>query len=171
MTTTDLIIRDARADERDAIRDLTLAAYQQYEKVMPAPVWASYRRNIVATLEGPDAGEQIVAEWDGRLAGSISFYPQPTDAYSRDEPPMPWPMVRLLAVSPAERDHGIGAALVAECEHRARQAGATALGLHTADMMQAATHLYQRLGFVRAPAHDFHPTPEIVIKAYYHTFD
>ena len=33
-------------------------------------------------------------------------------------------------------------------------AGAEALTLHTADWLHDATHLYERRGFVRDPAHD-----------------
>src|SRR6185437_5546243 len=95
MTTADLIIRDARTDERNAIRDLALVAYQQYAQVMPAPAWAGYRQNIVATLEGANVSEQIVAEREGCLVGSVSLYLSAGDAYGRAESQMPWPIIRL----------------------------------------------------------------------------
>jgi ribosomal protein S18 acetylase RimI-like enzyme len=46
-----------------------------------------------------------------------------------------------------------------ECIQRARQAGASALILHTSALMRAAIRLYQRLGFVRAPELDEEPLP------------
>jgi ribosomal protein S18 acetylase RimI-like enzyme len=71
-----------------------------------------------------------------------------------------------LAVAPAVRGHGVGAALMGECSRRARQSGATALTLHTADIMQAAMRLYERLGFQRAAELDFEPVPGATIKGY-----
>ncbi len=52
---TSLHIRDARDDEREMIRDVTLAAYEEYAAVMPQPFWEEYRRQLLVTLdeEGP----------------------------------------------------------------------------------------------------------------------
>ncbi len=77
-----------------------------------------------------------------------------------------WPEVRLLAVAPSARGRGVGAALMNECIHRARSAGATALTLHTTDLMQAAMRLYERLGFERAHDLDLEPAPGIIAKGY-----
>ena len=77
-----------------------------------------------------------------------------------------WPEVRLLAVAPVARGHGIGAALIRECVKRARQSGAEAITLHTTDMMQVAMGLYERMGFARAPELDFRPGPGITVKGY-----
>jgi hypothetical protein len=44
--------------------------------------------------------------------------------------------------------------------------GAPALGLHTTDMMQTAMQMYERMGFVRVPELDFHPTENTTIKGY-----
>jgi len=46
---TDLHIRDARTDDSDAVRDVTLAAYQEYAVMMQAH-WENYRQSILATL-------------------------------------------------------------------------------------------------------------------------
>lgn len=53
-----------------------------------------------------------------------------------------------------------------ECIRRARGAGATALTLHTTDIMHAAIRLYERMGFRRAPELDFRPVPDVTIKGY-----
>jgi ribosomal protein S18 acetylase RimI-like enzyme len=53
-----------------------------------------------------------------------------------------------------------------ECIRRARRLGAACLNLHTTDMMQVAMRMYERMGFVRAPELDFHPAPNITVKAY-----
>jgi hypothetical protein len=40
---------------------------------------------------------------------------------------------------------------------RVRQTKSVELVLHTTDMMQAARHMYERMGLVRAPEVDFRP--------------
>jgi predicted N-acetyltransferase YhbS len=169
---TELITRDARADDQAAIREVTLSAYQEYAAVMQAH-WDGYRQSILATLAHVKPAEQIVAEQDGALVGTVLLFPAGTALTrpARDSVTLTWPEIRLLAVAPAMRRHGIGAALVRECIRRARQAGSAAVTLHTTDMMQVAMSLYERMGFVRAAELDFEPAPGITIKGYRYRFD
>ena len=76
------------------------------------------------------------------------------------------PEVRLLAVAPATRGHGVGKALMQECIRRARQSGSPAITLHATNFMQMAMRLYERLGFVQAPDLDSEPAPGIIGKGY-----
>jgi predicted N-acetyltransferase YhbS len=163
---TDLRVRDARPEDRDAIREVTLAAYQEYAATMKA-FWEGYRRNIVASLAEVGSAEQLVAERAGAIVGTVLLYPP-----RRMELPkgggleMPWPEVRLLAVAPAERGRGVGTALMQECVRRARRAGGRVLSLHTTEMMAAALRMYERMGFVRAPELDFHPMPGTTVMGF-----
>jgi hypothetical protein len=45
----ELRIRDARLSDQDTIREVTLAAYQEYATQMPAH-WEGYRQNTLTTL-------------------------------------------------------------------------------------------------------------------------
>ena len=157
-----LVIREARSQDRAAIHEVTLAAYEEYATRMPPPLWQGYRRNIVATLADPSPAIQLVAEAAGVVVGAVLLYPAMPGA----QPPRVWPEVRLLAVPPAARGRGVGAALMQECIRRARAAGATVLSLHTTDLMRVAKAMYARLGFVRAPELDFRPAPGVVIKGF-----
>lgn len=162
-----LTVRGAGPGDRDAIQAVTLAAYLEYAAAIPAQ-WEGYRHNILATLGAASPGTQIVALDHDRMVGAVLLYPAGT---SIENPggtavTLTWPEVRLLAVAPAARGRGVGAALMSECIHRARSAGATALTLHTTDLMQAAMRLYERLGFERAPALDLEPAPGIIAKGY-----
>ena len=163
----ELLIRDARPSDRDAIRDVTLAAYHEYATQMPAH-WESYRQNILTTLADIKPAEQLVAEQGGGIVGNVLLYPARSIGSTRDGVPVRrlWPEVRLLAVAPAARGRGIGTALMQECVRRARQSGAGVLTLHTTELMQAAMRVYERMGFVRAPELDFHPVPGLTIKGY-----
>ena len=108
-----------------------------------------------------------MAEYAGKIVGSVLLYPPAASAYgaAADESSA-IPEMRLLAVNPEMRGHGIGTALTRECVQRAQRAGAPALGLHTTDMMQTAMRMYERMGFARAPELDFYPTANTVIKGY-----
>lgn len=159
-------IRDARPDERDAIRALTRAAYAEYAAIMTPATWAGFSEAMRAGLEAEGGVERIVAERDRRLVGSVLLFPPAADAYGGHTGPAAWPELRLLAVAPEARGQGIGRALVAECVHRARRRGAAALGLHTSASMRVAIRMYERLGFVRAPEHDFQPPGAELVTAY-----
>lgn len=169
---TDLNIRDAQAGDQAAIRAVTLEAYQEYAAFMQTN-WEIYRQNIEATLADVKPAEQIVAEQAGTIVGTVLLIPAGTQVTPPNSEPvrLAWPEIRLLAVPPAMRGHGIGRALIDECLRRARHSGAGAITLHTTDMMQAAMSMYERMGFVRTPETDFHPGPEITVKAYRYRFD
>jgi GNAT superfamily N-acetyltransferase len=129
--------------------------------------WDGYRRNIVASLEDVGSAEQLVAEHDGAIVGTVLLYPP-----RRMELPqgrrleMPWPEVRLLAVAPAARGRGVGAALMRECVRRVHRAGGRVLSLHTTDLMKTALRMYERMGFVRAPEIDFQPVPGTTVMGF-----
>jgi len=159
-------IRDARRADRDAVRKVTLSAFQQYAAIMPPPRWEAYRENILSTLADVAPAQQIVAEKEGRIVGSVLLYPPGTAFSTPDEGPLTCPEVRLLAVATEARGQGIGTALMKECIRRSRRLEASCLNLHTTDMMQVAMRMYERMGFVRAPELDFHPDPEVTVKAY-----
>jgi predicted N-acetyltransferase YhbS len=164
---TNLHIRDARDSDRDAIRGVTVSAYQEYAVPMSAH-WEGYRQGILATLADVKPAEQIVAEQDGAIVGTVLLFPAGTvfTAPNGASVTLAWPEVRLLAVAPAARGRGIGAALVRECIRRARQSGAAVMTLHTTDVMRVAMGMYERMGFVRAPELDFHPAPDVTVKGY-----
>jgi GNAT superfamily N-acetyltransferase len=164
---SDLQIRDARPNDQEAVRTVTLAAYREYAPQLRAH-WEGYQQHILATLANVKPAKHIVAEHEGTILGTVLLYPAGTVVSAVNGAPVrrTWPEVRLLAVAPAERGRGIGAALMQECVRRAREAGAEVLTLHTTDMMQAAMRLYVRMGFARAPELDFHPAPGLTIKGY-----
>jgi len=159
-------IRDARDEELEMIRDVTLAAYEEYAAILPPPFWEGYRRQLLATFDQEGPVERIVAERDGTIIGSVLLYPPLAKAYGGTIASAGWPEVRLLAVAPVARGQGVGTALMDECERRARRAGAMMLGLHTMEMMQVAIGMYERRGFERVPDLDFCPAQDVLVKGY-----
>ncbi len=168
-------IRDATSGEDDAVLALTLAAYDEYAAAFPPAFWAAYRRNIVEQFDGSATAQRIVAVHEGALVGSVLLFPPAPPANETTTGALPdeggmdapaAPEVRLLAVAPAARGQGVGAALLGECVRRANATGAPALGLHSMEVMTVAIHMYERFGFVRDPRIDFLPVPEVLVKGY-----
>lgn len=166
-----LEIRDADESEHAIIEEVTRAAYEEYATVMPKPFWEVYWQHVLATLKEKGPVERIVAVDTTDIVGSVLLYPPLANAYSGVEVDAPAPEVRLLAVVPKVRGQGVGTALMEECVQRASRMGATQLGLHTMEVMQAAVRMYERMGFVHMPALDFRPTEGILVKGYCRRLD
>jgi len=160
------IIRDARLGDGKAILRVTLSAYEEYAPLMR--YWEYYREDIIATLRHVEPADQIVAELDGSLVGSVLLYPAGTvfTFPDGDSLTLKWPEVRLLAVAPAARGKGVGTSLMGDCVRRAQASGARFLTLHTNDIMAAAIRLYHRLGFGHDPKLDFPIDEHLTIRGY-----
>jgi ribosomal protein S18 acetylase RimI-like enzyme len=167
MAMSGLQLRDARASDRGAIEAVTPPAFQEYA-ASKSNRWEDYRHGILAALAAVQPRTQIVAKQNSEIIGSVLLYSKGTVIAIPGSAPitLSWPEVRLLAVAPAARGQGVGAALMQECVQRARHSGARALALHTADIKNAALRLYERMGFQRAPELDFEPAPGVTAKGY-----
>ena len=161
-----LAIRPARPADRGTIARLTLAAYREYASVMEPSAWNALDQAIRSSLTDDANVTRFVAELDGSIVGSAALYAPDTAAYGDFISLTPWPEVRLVAVDPAVRGRGVARALVEECIRRARESGATTLGLHTSRSMRAAKRLYEQMGFVRDPEHDFQPPGAELVEGY-----
>ena len=156
----DLTIRTAAPEDMEGVRDVTVAAYDQYRRAMSGPAWEQYKGNILRALKESDRALCAVAVRNGSVVGSVWLFP-PTSDLAR-----PYPEVRLLAVQPEARGGGIGLKLMQECIRRARATGALALSLHTTLMMESALRMYERMGFHRTPETDFHPIADVTVMGF-----
>ena len=86
-----------------------------------------------------DDSAVLVAEGDGRLIGLCTAY---LDLHSVRFGPRCW--VEDLAVDPAHRSQGVGAALLKEARSWAEGAGATHLELDTAEARTDSQRFYER---------------------------
>ena len=153
----DIQLREAGAEELDEVEDLVKTAYRDFQPLMPEAVWNRWMENISETIHSPD-GVMLVADRQGRIEGAVKFYPDAAQAHQGQ-----WPagagLIRLLAVSPASRGRGYGVRLTQACLKRARELKIPTIFLYTGTFMAAARHLYEKLGFKRAPEFDRDPGP------------
>ncbi|HWO73530.1 MAG TPA: GNAT family N-acetyltransferase, partial [Dehalococcoidia bacterium] len=144
----DLVIREARPSEAEAVGRLVQAAYAQYESSYPPEAWKRYFE-MLGRMDGHlEKAQVLIAEIGGRLAGSVTFYPDGSLSGQGEWPPR-WAGMLRLAVLPEHRGRGVGRALVEECIARCRKLGIETLGLHTTEWMDVARGMYERMGFVR----------------------
>jgi ribosomal protein S18 acetylase RimI-like enzyme len=150
---SELRLRNARAADLDAVAALLGEVYAEFRGHLPPEAWARYIGEIVDVRSRLGVSELVLAEREERLVGTIGFYPDASRSVV-ERWPEGWASIRALGVRAGARRQGVGAALTHECLRRARVRGAKAIGLHTASHMIAATRLYERLGFRRAPELD-----------------
>ena len=162
---TALRIRDATAAELDQLADLIRASYQEYEPHYPPERWLNYIRAVGDVHSRFGEGELIVAEQDGTLVGTVTFYADGSRSHQGEWPPG-WAGILRLAVPPRHRGKGISRALIEECLRRCRARGVATVALHTTTWMAVARAMYERMGFVRTPAFDFFPRPGVVGMGY-----
>ena len=146
-------VRNARSDQLDEVALLLGEVYGEFRVHFPIAAWERYLGEIVNVRGRLADSELIVGEREERLVGTIGFYADASRS-SLEAWPAGWASIRTLGVLGDARGQGLGEALLRECLQRARRRGAPAVGLHTASYLAAATRLYGRLGFRRAPEFD-----------------
>ena len=162
-----ICIRDALPSDQVVIRDLTLAAYEEYAEPLGAN-WEGYKNGILQTLEHVQPAQQLVVDDNGEIVATILLYPAGTTstAPNGEQRTAEFPEMRLLSVSPEKRERGLGTLLMRECVERAKSSGAKTIMFHTPALMRTLP-LYQRVGkFVRAPQFDFQMALGIVLECY-----
>ncbi len=162
-----MIIRDALKDEVNFIREQRVKAYSEHAAMIPEDHWNALKQAISSNADIQSGVELIVAELDGDIVGSVALFPAKTDAYEGHIEELEHPEIRLLAVDAKARGKGVAKALLSECITRTKARGYNVIGLHTGEFMEAAIHLYKKIGFERLPQFDFEPANDgIIVKAF-----
>jgi ribosomal protein S18 acetylase RimI-like enzyme len=155
-------IRRARAEEYAEIGAVTIAAYE------PFLVGAEdgYRERLLDVGARDREAEVWVATPDDsdEILGNVTVCPEgsPWRELAKDDEGE----FRMLAVSPTAQGRGVGRALTEFVLDRFRSEGATGMVLSSLPGMGAAHGIYERLGFTRDPALDWHPMPDVDLIAY-----
>jgi predicted N-acetyltransferase YhbS len=163
----DICIRDARPSDRTAIRELTLAAYQDYAEPL-GEYWEKFKTDTLQLLEHVSPAQQLVVDNSGDMLGAVLLYPAGQTFTLPDGTTLttPFPEVRLLAVAASERRRGLGTLLVRECIERAREQKAKAVMLHILKVMPHLAQMYGAMGFVRFPEFDIELPQTVSIECY-----
>jgi ribosomal protein S18 acetylase RimI-like enzyme len=156
-------IREARPQEWARLGDLLVGAY---EDLAGGPInegYAAELRNVGDRAQAAESSVLVAADDEGNLAGAVTYIRGPGTYWSDGDERGDSPSlngteagIRMLAVATPHQRRGIGTALVEACIERASSEGRRVVSLHTMEWMPAAQRMYERLGFVRTPARDWH---------------
>ena len=160
---TDFEVRPARPADHAAVAALTVAAYDTDGFLDGDEEYAGELSDTAA--RSSQATLLVAADHDGTVLGAVTYC----------RPPSPYVEVarpgesefRMLAVDPAARGRGVGAALVQAVLDLARQHGDHAVVLSSLPQMRTAHRLYERMGFRRVPERDHMPIPDFLLVAYH----
>jgi putative acetyltransferase len=133
---TDITIREATEQDRDAIRTIEEAAFGQPDEA----------RLVGLLVAAGDDVLELIAERDGRPVGHVLFSRLTVETRNRS-----FAAVALapLAVSPDAQGKGVGAALVEEAHRRLRGAG------ETLSVVLGEPAYYGRFGYAHEHAKNF----------------
>lgn len=149
-------IRLVRDRDARALRRVIADANEEFRGQVPEAFFASYRASVLDVETRVAQGAMVlIAEHQGVLVGSISYYRDANDEGMNVGFPARTAGIRATAVHPGARGLGIGRGLVDACLEYARTDDATGIALHTASFMRAAIRLYEASGFGRAPTFDY----------------
>ena len=149
-------VRPMRSRDLRTLRSVIAEANEEFRGVAPEAFFRSYMAST-SDVEGRlmQGATVLIAEHQGILVGSISYYPDANAEGMGVGFPPRTAGIRATAVHPGARSLGIGHALVRACVEQAIADGSVAIALHTATFMRAAIHLYEGFGFQRRTAHDY----------------
>ena len=171
-------IRSALPSEGPEIARLVERALSEYHLADPD----MHEAYVAYSLDPTHAtgADRLVAELDGRIVGSVLFFPR---VVLRPSWPGDVATFGTLVVDPAIRRSGIGQLLVEACIARAKAAGAAGVIIETMPFMRSGAAFYGRVGFERWPAGDWdgtsvaseflggRPAPETILSAWRLDFD
>src|SRR5260370_36592720 len=115
------------------------AGYGEVRESRPSGFWDVYMRNVEEAIMRASATERIAAFLDGELVASVLLCHK---SFKGDDPE-----IRLLAVLPDFKKHGIGRQLMDECERRVGRTGKARGVLHTTHLMSKPPRWYERSGY------------------------
>lgn len=160
----DLLLRQARPDEYEAVGSLTLRAYQHGEGM--ADPESDYTKELRDAERRAREAELLVVEEDahpGELVATVTVC-RPGTAWAEvahdDELEL-----RMLAVVPELRGQGIAHEVMTRLRETARAEGRVIV-VSVVEENVAARALYEGLGFARDPARDWWPTDRVSLLVY-----
>ena len=140
-----LTLREATLSDAEVVYQVTKAAYEEYRGFLD-PSSGVDKETLEAVESALHQGSAVLALMDGIAVGAVRY--EPRDGGSL--------YVGRLAVLPSHRRRGIGRALMAAAEERARRMGLARIILGVRVQLPENRAFYESLGY-RADGHGSHP--------------
>lgn len=161
------VVRPVGPHQYEEAGAVVVDAYRAVLGTKLSIAYAAELADVAARVSG--ATVLVAVDGEGSVVGCVTYVPDPTSPWAEDLRAGE-AAIRMLAVAPTAQGQGLGRRLTEACIIRARQAGASALALHSTEEMGVAHALYRSLGFERAPDRDWEPEPGIWLLAFLLSF-
>jgi ribosomal protein S18 acetylase RimI-like enzyme len=138
--------REARPEELDKLQELGLLAYSQYKTIL-GEGWTTMERNLKnhEVWTGlMNKSTVFICEDYNKTVGMAFFIPS---GHADDIYEAQWCQVRMVGIHPDYSGKGIAKKLMDLCITEARNRNEKTMALHTSEFMDAARHIYEKLGF------------------------
>lgn len=144
-----LQLRYGTLSDLATIMDLAINEWSQFKPLLTKQHWQSLYTSITdkETYTKLFAmAKCFVCEYNNVLAGFGFWVPSgnATEIYSAQQS-----YIRFVTVSKTYSGQGIGRLITQRCIEEAISNNESSIALHTSEMMQAAMHIYQKLGFAK----------------------
>ena len=151
-----MMYHNANENDLEALRSLGLASYGRLKKEMSDKNWLKMEALLTSDQTFPVLVKDcfaFVCEENNRLIGMAFLVPggNPTKIYSTDTS-----YIRMVGVHPDAGGKGIAQALTRLCMDKAIETGEKTISLHSAEVIYAARHIYEKLGFKKIRLLDEH---------------
>jgi GNAT superfamily N-acetyltransferase len=139
-----------RSSTHDDIPSLMLVGLASYGEYLPE-LTEENGQKLVTGMSSTDSWKKIldtssgfVCEHDGVIVGMAFLVKSgnPWEVFESD-----WAYIRLVGIHPDHKGKGLARALTKLCLEEAKRLGEKHVALHTSEMMPAARHIYESMGF------------------------
>lgn len=143
----ELTFRKGIPADREQLKQLAFMAYGQYRDQLGEENWKRMEANIDNEQHWDDLMENIPFLCvDGeKVVGMAFLY---TSGHPNEIYPVDWSYIRMVGIHTDYEGKGIARSLTVQCIEEARRLGEKMIALHTSELMNAARHIYESLGFV-----------------------
>lgn len=148
------LYRNGNENDIGQMQALGLAAYGQFQYVLPKEGWEKMAANCGSRetyLDLLSKGQSFVCVDGDKFIGMAFLIPSGNPFMFFQSS---WSYIRLVAVAPGYEGRGIGRKLTMLCVQHAKQTGEKIVALHTSEFQSAARHIYESMGFTVLKALD-----------------
>lgn len=147
MSADEYTYRSGTINDKAGLMELSLASYGPYTSLLSA----EHANKLTAGLKDEQRMETLIRTsksficiHQNKIIGMafIVLHGHPWDVFKSE-----WAYISMVGVHPDYQGKGIAKTLTQMCITFARENHETTLALHTSEFMDAARHIYEKLGF------------------------
>ena len=134
-------------EDKEKLQKLGLSSYLPFKNVLTEENWNKLNSFLSSADSYSDLlskSKCFVCETNDEIIGMAYLVPKgnPTDIFQAD-----WSYIRMVGVNKEYEGKGIGKKLIQMCVDFAKETNERKIALHTSEFMDAARHIYEKLGF------------------------